>query len=84
MKRSLEKLITSLILVGFLIFGVGVILLVAYQTINHGMPFEVAMVLVGLTLLFLGIVAAKIFGQYLIFEDRSVEPDAFSINLVEV
>lgn len=84
MKRSLEKLITSLILMGFLIFGVGVILLVVYQTINHNMPFEAAMVLIGLALLLLGILAAKIFGQYLIFEDGSVKPETLLSKLVEV
>ena len=63
MRRSLEKFVTSLILVGFLIFGVGVMLLVVYQSVRSSMPLEATMVLIGLTLLMLGIIAAKIFGK---------------------
>ena len=62
LKRSVEKIVTSLILVGFLVFAVGVILLVIYHSIRSSVPLEATMVLVGLTLLVLGVIAAKIFG----------------------
>lgn len=62
LKRSIEKVVTSLILAGFLIFGIGVILLVVYHSTTSSMPFEETMVLIGLALLLLGIIAAKIFG----------------------
>lgn len=63
-KGSAEKFTNYMLIIGFFVFGAGILI----SILNHvrlGMPIEFALILVGLTLLILGILAAKIFGDVL-------------------
>lgn len=62
MKRTVEKFTNYVLITGFFVFGAGVVISIINQ-IRSGMPIELAMILVGLTLIILGILAAKIFGD---------------------
>jgi len=64
MKRTIENFTNYVLIVGFLVFGAGIVLSIVNQ-IKSGMPIELVMILVGLVLVILGIVAAKIFGDVL-------------------
>lgn len=63
MRRFLEKLTTLLILVGFFIFGGGAIFTILTISKNYGAPLEITIALIGLALIFLGILAAKLFSE---------------------
>jgi uncharacterized membrane protein len=64
MKRTAEKFTNYALIIGFLVFGAGTIISIMNQ-VRTGMPVELAMILTGLTLIILGILAAKIFGDVL-------------------
>jgi hypothetical protein len=64
MKKTAEKFTNYALIVGFFVFGTGIMLSILNQ-IRSGMPIEIAMILAGLALIILGIIAAKIFGDVL-------------------
>ena len=63
MKKAIEKYAAYLLLGGFIAFGTGMIVLVIEQSLRNGLPMELTLILLGLTLIVLGIFAAKIFGD---------------------
>jgi len=64
MKRTVEKFTNYVLITGFFVFGAGIVISIMNQ-VRAGMPVELAMILSGLTLIILGILAAKIFGDML-------------------
>jgi hypothetical protein len=64
MKRTVEKFTNYMLITGFFVLGVGIVISIMNQ-VRLGMPVDLAMILVGLTLIVLGILAAKIFGDVL-------------------
>ncbi|MCW4046148.1 MAG: hypothetical protein NWE99_01095, partial [Candidatus Bathyarchaeota archaeon] len=62
MKKTIEKYINYVLIGGFLVFGVGIVTSIINQT-KAGMPLDFVLILVGLALLVLGLLAAKIFGD---------------------
>lgn len=64
MKGTVERFTNYVLVIGFLVFGAGILLSILNQ-VRYGMPIDFAMILIGLTLLILGILAAKIFGDVL-------------------
>jgi hypothetical protein len=64
MKRTVEKFTNYVLITGLFVFGTGIVISIVSQ-VKAGMPIELAMILVGLTLVILGILAAKIFGDVL-------------------
>jgi hypothetical protein len=64
MKRTVEKFTNYILVIGFFILGAGIVISILNQ-VRVGMPVDLAMILVGLALLILGILAAKIFGDVL-------------------
>ncbi len=63
MKKTIEKFTTYLLLAGFIAFGAGIVILIIEQSVRNGMPIELTLILIGLTLVMLGVFAAKIFGD---------------------
>ncbi len=64
MKRTVEKFTNYILITGLFVFGTGIVISIVSQ-VKAGMPIELVMILVGLTLVILGILAAKIFGDVL-------------------
>lgn len=64
MKRTVERFTNYALITGFFVFGAGIMISIMDQ-VRAGMPVEWAMILAGLTLIILGILAAKIFGDVL-------------------
>jgi hypothetical protein len=64
MKRTVEKFTNYVLITGLFVFGTGIVISIVSQ-VRAGMSIELAMILVGLTLVILGILAAKIFGDVL-------------------
>ena len=60
-KRNLERFIHYLLLAGFLLLGAGVVI----SILRSGMPIELTLILVGIAMIILGILIAKIFGEVL-------------------
>lgn len=58
-KRNLEKFIQYLLLAGFLLLGAGVVIAI----LRSGMPIELTLIMVGIALIIIGILIAKIFGE---------------------
>jgi hypothetical protein len=63
-KGTAERFTNYVLVIGLLVFGAGILLSILNQ-VRYGMPIEFAMILIGLTLVILGILAAKIFGDVL-------------------
>lgn len=62
MNNAAEKITNYMLLAGFLLFGTGIIASIVNQ-VRTGMPIEMAMILVGIALVILGLIAAKVFGE---------------------
>jgi hypothetical protein len=58
-----ERLVTSLVLIGFLLFGGGALFAVLSLSTVYGSPIEVTIALAGLTLILMGVLAARIFSE---------------------
>lgn len=63
MRQSLEKMATYLLIGGFIAFGLGTIALLIQQTIQNQMSIEMTLIMVGVALIILGVIAAKLFGD---------------------
>ncbi len=61
MKEDIEKIVTYLLVTGFFAIGTGVVI----SIIRSGMPLEMTIIVVGIALIALGMLAAKIFGEVL-------------------
>ena len=59
--RFLEKIITWMILIGFIAFCLGYIYVVVYLLSAYGVPSEFSVLIIPLVLLFLAAVGLKIF-----------------------
>lgn len=68
MRKLLEKLATFLILAGFFIFGGGAVVAILTVSKKYGTPFEITIALIGLTLILLGVLAAKLFSEVGLYE----------------
>jgi flagellar biosynthesis protein FliP len=60
-RKNLEKFIQYILLSGFLLIGVGVII----SILRSGMPVELNMIVVGIALIVMAYVMAKLFGEVL-------------------
>lgn len=61
MKGSVEKISTYLLVIGFFAVGAGVVISIIKSTL----PLEQTIIVVGIALIVLGVLAAKIFGEVL-------------------
>lgn len=61
--KFFEKLPAYLVLTGYFIFSGGAVYLILNISKEHRLSFEYTIVLLGLTLIFLGVMAAKIFSE---------------------
>jgi len=65
--KNLEKIINYIILSGFVLFTVGIILALLYWFDNYNTPLELELAVLGLIILMLGMVAAKVFAEVKFF-----------------
>ena len=65
--KNLEKIINYIILSGFVLFTVGIILALLYWFDNYNTPLELELAVLGLIVLMLGMVAAKVFAEVKFF-----------------
>ena len=63
MRDFFERLVRYFVIMGFFLFGGGALFTVLNLSIGFGSPIEVTITLVGLTLIGLGILAARIFTE---------------------
>ena len=63
MKKYIEKTANFLILSGFLIFSCGLVFTLIILSSQHRVPLEIEISLLGLSLILLGVLAAKIFSE---------------------
>jgi uncharacterized membrane protein len=63
-----DKISNYLILIGFVLFSAGSIFSLLYWFKSYDTPFELQLASLGLLLLFLGLLAAKIFAEVKFFE----------------
>lgn len=61
MKDDIEKISTYLLVIGFFAVGTGIVI----SIIRSALPFEQTIIVIGIALIILGMLAAKIFGEVL-------------------
>ena len=62
MNRTVERYFNYILLTGFFLLGAGIAASIIDQ-IRYGMPIEFAMILIGLVLIVLCFIIAKVFGD---------------------
>jgi hypothetical protein len=60
-KKIIERFVNYVLLTGFLLLGTGILI----SIVMSGLPVELTLIIVGIVLLILGVLMAKIFGDML-------------------
>lgn len=68
MRNIFDKITNYLILIGFILFSAGIIFSLLFWLTSYGATFELQLAGLGLLLLILGLLAAKIFAEVKFFE----------------